>query len=165
MAVRLWAIDTAILAWLLHEAPVPAACAALIAPSDPLEEPAILRWLFGAALRFSAATGRSGLFMILDDRTIVGLCSFKGPPIEGRVEIGYGILTLHRNRGYATAAVGLLLDEAALIPLLTTVTAQTEQDNVASAKVLVHHGFHRPAARTGDDGPLFLWERPLAQKD
>jgi RimJ/RimL family protein N-acetyltransferase len=39
-----------------------------------------------------------------DTESTVGTCSFKGPPVDGVVEIAYGIKPGHEGRGYATDA-------------------------------------------------------------
>jgi RimJ/RimL family protein N-acetyltransferase len=59
------------------------------------------------------------LIVLRDDpRVIVGNIGFHGPPGTNAtrnptaVEIGYGILEQHRRRGYATEAVGALVEWA-----------------------------------------------------
>jgi RimJ/RimL family protein N-acetyltransferase len=37
-----------------------------------------------------------------DTGAVVGSCSFKGPPVDGGVEIAYGIYPDHERKGYAT---------------------------------------------------------------
>src|SRR5262245_59768241 len=49
----------------------------------------------------------------LGDDTPVGSCSFKGPPVDGMVEIAYGIDPEHQRQGYATEAAQALVDFAA----------------------------------------------------
>jgi len=45
-----------------------------------------------------------GFNLFLADGTNVGIGSFKGPPVDGAVEIAYAIVPEHQGRGYATAA-------------------------------------------------------------
>ena len=45
-----------------------------------------------------------GFHLLLEDGTNVGLGSFKGPPVDGVVEIAYAILPEHQGKGHATAA-------------------------------------------------------------
>lgn len=59
---------------------------------------------------------------------VVGLGGFKGPPAEGRVEIGYSVLEPYRRRGYAAEAVRGLM-------------AETLPELVASIGVLEKNGF------------------------
>ncbi|MGF1589523.1 MAG: GNAT family N-acetyltransferase [Pleurocapsa sp.] len=50
--------------------------------------------------------------LIVVDQLIVGMISFKKPPdLSGSVEIGYGIVSSQRKRGFATQAVNLLVKE------------------------------------------------------
>jgi ribosomal-protein-alanine N-acetyltransferase len=71
---------------------------------------------------------------------VVGGAGFKGAPRGGEVEIGYNIVPSRQRRGYATAAVGLLLayawDHGA-----DAVTACTDPGNRASQRVLEKAGF------------------------
>lgn len=46
------------------------------------------------------------------DRELIGLVGYKGPPAEGTVEVGYGILPEHQRRGYATEATRVLIGRA-----------------------------------------------------
>jgi RimJ/RimL family protein N-acetyltransferase len=46
------------------------------------------------------------------DGKLVGSCGFKDVPVNGRVEIGYGVAPAGRNAGVASAAVAALLDMA-----------------------------------------------------
>jgi L-amino acid N-acyltransferase YncA len=72
---------------------------------------------------------------------VVGGAGFHGPPnIDGTVEIGYGIAPGARQRGYATSAIGALLD-IARINGATSVVARTQPDNVPSRRALESAGF------------------------
>lgn len=100
-------------------------------------------WLFMITL----LTGRpenSGWTMnalVLND-VIIGNAGFKGAPDQhGEVEVGYGILTDHRGRGHAVAAVALLLDLAAGDPRVSSVRATIRPDNTASLAVITRAGF------------------------
>lgn len=82
-----------------------------------------------------------------------GLC-FKGAPdAEGSVEIGCGIDEAHRGKGYATEAVRGVIKWASEQDGVRCVTAQTDEDNDASRKVLLNSGFVRSGR--GDEGPLY----------
>ena len=45
----------------------------------------------------------------LHDHKIVGSCGFKGEPVAGRVDVGYGIAPACRGQGTAAAAVKLVV--------------------------------------------------------
>jgi [ribosomal protein S5]-alanine N-acetyltransferase len=57
----------------------------------------------------------------------VGSGGFKGPPVNGRVEIGYGVAEECRGRGIATRAVGELARVAFLQPNVVEVFAEHEE--------------------------------------
>lgn len=66
-----------------------------------------------------------------------GLIGFKGSPDEqGKVEIGYGIDSGSRGKGYATEAAGTLIDWALEQAECKVVTAWSDKENRASARVL-----------------------------
>lgn len=77
-----------------------------------------------------------------EDRTLIGNGGFKGRPTpDGTVEIGYSLLPLYRNRGYATEAVTRLVAWAFEHPEVRRVFAETAADNAASRRVLEKAGF------------------------
>lgn len=84
-----------------------------------------------------------------------GLLGFKGEPDMGSVEIGYGIDPAFRRRGYATEAVGRLVDWALQQPGCRMVTAWTDKNNAASARVVQKVGMLM-ARETADQ---FYWVR------
>jgi RimJ/RimL family protein N-acetyltransferase len=89
------------------------------------------------------------------DQRIVGGCGFKGAPVNGRVEIGYGISAACRREGAATAAVGRLLS-LAFAAGATAVLAQVLPDNVASTGVLWKHGFRNTGTQVDPDGTVVV---------
>lgn len=86
---------------------------------------------------------RWGHFQILEraTATVVGGIGFHGPPVEGEAEIGYGVVSSRRGRGYATEAVQALVGAAWAAEGLRAVVASTEVKNVASQRVLEKAGF------------------------
>ncbi|MFN7433255.1 MAG: GNAT family N-acetyltransferase [Betaproteobacteria bacterium] len=72
---------------------------------------------------------------------IVGGCGFKGAPVHGMVEIGYGVATSFQRRGFATLAVRSLLGRAAQSGLVRGVEAYIVPGNVASETVASRSGF------------------------
>jgi ribosomal-protein-alanine N-acetyltransferase len=71
---------------------------------------------------------------------VIGGVGFFGPPRDGRVEIGYGIVESRRRRGYATEAVTAMLDYAFARPGVIEVVATADLDNPASIRVLDKSG-------------------------
>ena len=84
----------------------------------------------------------------------IGGIGFKGIADEaGNVEVGYGIDEEYQNQGYATEAVGAMVQWALSHDEVLCVQAQTEAENEISQKVLRKNGFVRNGI--GQEGPLF----------
>jgi ribosomal-protein-alanine N-acetyltransferase len=90
-----------------------------------------------------------------DAARLVGAGGYFGPPVDGRVEIGYSIAPEFRRRGYATELVGALVARAFSLDGIDTVVAHTTHANPASIGVLVKSGF----AEAGPDGDAVLFVR------
>lgn len=89
---------------------------------------------------------------------VVGSASFKGHPVAGRVELGYGVADQHQDRGIATDAVSQLLCIAFSEPDVVEVYAETATTNQPSRRVLEKAGFHNIGRReTADDGLVDRW--------
>ncbi len=74
--------------------------------------------------------------------TLVGSAGFKGPPAaDGTVEIGYGIVSDHRRRGYASEATRGLVAHAFAHRDVARVIAETLPDLQGSIGVLTRCGF------------------------
>jgi ribosomal-protein-alanine N-acetyltransferase len=76
-----------------------------------------------------------------EGRVLIGTAGYKGPPADGTVEVGYGIVTDHRRRGYASEAVRGLVARAFRVPGLRRVIAETLPELTASIGVLRKCGF------------------------
>jgi RimJ/RimL family protein N-acetyltransferase len=81
-----------------------------------------------------------GYYQVVLDRTVVGGIGFHGPPRDGLVEVGYGVVPSVRGRGVATAALGQILDVAAGFDQVRRVCGRTTPDNLASQRVMLHAG-------------------------
>ncbi len=97
------------------------------------------------------------IFLCSDSTPIGSLC-FKGVPVNGSVEISYGINEPYRNQGYATEAVKAMLAWAFSQQGVYFVTAETEKGNPASIQVLKKNGF--VPAGEGTEGLLWEIEKP-----
>jgi ribosomal-protein-alanine N-acetyltransferase len=92
-----------------------------------------------------------------EERAVVGSAGFVGRPNEdGEVELGYGIVEEHRNRGYATEAAGTLAAWALGQPGVERIVARSEIANDASTRVLEKIGL----TRAGVEGTLARWVSP-----
>jgi hypothetical protein len=96
---------------------------------------------------------------------LVGSGCFKNAPIAQEVEIGYGVAAACEGRGYGTAGVACLVQEAFTRPAVVAVTAETSPSNRGSERVLEKNGFLRAGARVdADEGALTLWRRERDRK-
>lgn len=75
--------------------------------------------------------------LLKSDGNVIGDMGFKGKPDEsGSVEIGYGLLEEYWNKGYATEAVGALIEWAWKQSGVRKIKAETLVDNQGSIRVL-----------------------------
>jgi RimJ/RimL family protein N-acetyltransferase len=75
-----------------------------------------------------------------DVRTLVGTASYKGPPVDGTIEIGYSVVPSWQRRGLATEASRALI-EAAWSRGAEVVVAHTLPHLRQSIRVLQKLGF------------------------
>lgn len=108
------------------------------------QDPASAGWITGA---------------VLDVRTgqVVGKAGYHGPPDpSGMVEVGYAIHPDLRRRGYARAALELLLRRAAAEPAVRLVRASVSPDNTASLRLVASCGFVQVGEQWDDEDGLEL---------
>lgn len=111
-------------------------------------------YLDAASLQFTldklaASPGQAGwwlhFFVLREEaggRTLIGNGGYKGPPTsDGTVELGYGVVSDHRRRGFASEAVRGLLAHAFGFPEVRRVIAETLPELTASIGVLRKCGF------------------------
>ena len=84
--------------------------------------------------------------------TLLGACGFKTAPVDGSVEISYGVAPTERGRGVATIALGQLLQLAASSGLVQQVVAHIVPDNIASSKTVARLGFSAEGPQVDTDG-------------
>jgi ribosomal-protein-alanine N-acetyltransferase len=127
-----------------HEkAQLSAAWLALLEASTPADP-----WIHGFLLRHRASD------------IVVGSCGFKGPPVDGAVEIAYGVASEHQGKGYATEAAQALTNYAFSNPLVRVVRAHTLPQANASTRVLAKCGFrHIGEVMDPEDGLVWRWEK------
>ena len=93
----------------------------------------------------------------MKDGTHIGDFCFKGSPVNGAVEIGYGINDEYQGQDFATetvhTAVTWALDQAGV----NCVEAEAEPGNRASQRVLEKCGF-RTSGIIGEEGPWYYKE-------
>lgn len=96
------------------------------------------------------------------DGTLIGDLCFKGPPVKGTVEWGYGLEEPYWGQGYMSEAARLMLDWAFSQRDVYAVEAETLVDNAASQRVLTKLDF-KPTGTVGEEGPRFRREKQAAQ--
>ncbi len=109
------------------------------------------------------ATWGTRFFVVGDQPELVGWGGFKGPPVDGVVELGYEIAESRAGRGLATAATRAMVEEAFADGRVSTVIAHTLPEPNASNRVLEKAGF-RFALETEEDGET-VWRFELARVD
>lgn len=133
-----------------------------LAADVELAPPPVLDMLAGLAQTIRGQFAPSA-WMIVSDGEIVGLISITRLPKNGEIHIGYGIAPTRQSQGHATSAVAALLAWAAMDERVTSVSAETGLDNIASQRVLERNGFARIGERHDpEDGPLICWRADLA---
>lgn len=101
----------------------------------------------------SSMSGLAWYVVLRDKHTLIGFVGFKGPPRDGRLDIGYAILDAHQGRGYAAEAVRALTHWAFLDRRVQRIVAETYPHLTASIRVLEKCGYSlAAAATTGHDG-------------
>jgi RimJ/RimL family protein N-acetyltransferase len=132
---------------------------ALGGPADLVREVARQTRMFAAR---AGAVPPWGGFLALDagTRTVVGTCSYKGPPdATGAVEIAYFTFPGHERRGYATAMADALRTHAVEANAVRLVRAHTLPERNASVRVLEKLGFrHLGQVIDPEDGAVWRWE-------
>ncbi len=80
-----------------------------------------------------------GLYQIRHEGVAVGGIGFSGPPDDGVVALGFGLIESARGAGFAAEALEALI-EAALAFGAESVVADTMLDNFASQKTMLRAG-------------------------
>lgn len=137
------------------------ACQHPFDPGSALAPPEVLHLLAGLAACIEPAFVPAA-WLILDDGQPVGLCSATRIPIDGDLNIGYGIAPDRQGRGITTRAIGELVRWCARDGRLRKLTAETAVDNIASQRVLARNGFLQVGqGMDADAGPVLCWALEL----
>ncbi len=114
-------------------------------------------------LRLEPSRALSGwwlyLFLLAEERTLIGCGGFKGPPDAlGDVELGFEIAPAHRKRGLDAEAVRGLIRYAFTRPATQSVSALTLPDGDPRARVLRAAGLRAAGSeRDAQAGPVTRW--------
>jgi RimJ/RimL family protein N-acetyltransferase len=96
-------------------------------------------------------------FIFAKERVLCGQGGFYSPPQDGAVEIGYSIVESFQRKGYATEAVGALIEWAFAQPGVERIIAHTYRHLHASIRVMEKTGLVYLAA--GDEEGLVRYGR------
>ncbi|MDO4219368.1 MAG: GNAT family N-acetyltransferase [Synergistaceae bacterium] len=88
---------------------------------------------------------------------VIGNLSFKGLPEDGITEIGYGMKSEYEGQGYMTEALYAVVKWASVQNGVRLIEAETEENNVASKRVLFKAGFI-PNGKMGLEGARYVWK-------
>jgi ribosomal-protein-alanine N-acetyltransferase len=92
-----------------------------------------------------------------ESQQLVGICSLKGPPVEGTVEMAYFTFPGFEGRGIGTAMAQFVLDRARLLPDVRLVAAHTAPEHNASTRILEKTGLRFVCQEMEDGVPVWLW--------
>ena len=99
------------------------------------------------------------LAILSHENILIGTCGYKGPPNDGVVEIGYGVISSYRGIGLATEIAAVLIDHALTYPEVTHVIAHTLPEENASVRILKKCGFTFVGEVIDpEDGLIWRWE-------
>ena len=90
-------------------------------------------------------------------RLAVGTIGGYGPPVDGEIEVGYGVVEAVRRQGVATEALRALVEEAERVGV--RLRAGVRPDNAPGLRVLAACGFTELRG-SNEDGELVM-ARPL----
>jgi RimJ/RimL family protein N-acetyltransferase len=117
-----------------------------------LETPEDLPWVTG---------------VLVDDDTgaVVGGAGFHAAPDDdGMVEVGYGVDPAYRRRGYARAALLLMVERARAHPDVRTLRATVSPDNSASLGLIAQLPFVEVGEQWDEeDGLEIVFELPVVE--
>jgi RimJ/RimL family protein N-acetyltransferase len=107
----------------------------------------------------SSRSNPFGYYLILLEGTVVGGIGFHGPPRQGVVEVGYGVVPSVRGQGVATEALRRLIGIAGELGGVKIVCGRTSADNLASQGVMLGVGMNY----VGHDPDFLHYEIEIAR--
>jgi ribosomal-protein-alanine N-acetyltransferase len=92
-----------------------------------------------------------------ESQQLVGICSLKGPPVEGTVEMAYFTFPGFEGRGIGTAMARFVLDRAIVLQDVRLVTAHTAPEHNASTRILEKLGMRFVCEEREEGVAVWLW--------
>lgn len=97
-------------------------------------------------------------YYVEENGNLVGNAGFKGPPINGTVEIAYGTNEAYRNQGFGTKICKQLIDLSLKTDPTIKIKARTFSEENFSAKILLKSNFLCiGTVYDPDDGEVWEW--------
>jgi len=97
-------------------------------------------------------------YLVEQDGDFVGSAGFKGPPVNGVVEIAYGTDEKYRNQGIGTKICKLLVDLSLKTDPLVKITARTFEESNYSTRILQKNNFiYIGIVNDPEDGEVWEW--------
>lgn len=102
-------------------------------------------------------------YLAVQEGIVVGMCGFKSPPKNGKVEIAYSTLTEYEGKGIATKMARQLIQMAQTDDSNVCIVAQTLPEENASTAILKKLGFtFAETIQHPEDGEVWEWSLPKA---
>lgn len=97
-------------------------------------------------------------YLVWKDQQLVGTAAFKGPPLENKVEIAYGIFDQFQNQGLGTLTAKNLTEIALSTDPSVCISARTLPEENFSTKILTKIGFSFSGNIIDpEDGEVWEW--------
>jgi RimJ/RimL family protein N-acetyltransferase len=93
-----------------------------------------------------------------ETQQMVGVCSLKGPPVAGAVELAYFTFPGFEGRGIATEMARFTLQRARKLPGVQLVIAHTAAETGASTRILEKIGMRHVGDAEEEGMPVWRWE-------
>jgi RimJ/RimL family protein N-acetyltransferase len=93
-----------------------------------------------------------------ESQQMCGVGGFKGPPVEGAVEIAYYTFPGFEGRGIGTEMARFLAEQARAMPEVTLVVAHTLRERNASVGILEKIGMRFAGDDEEDGETVWRWE-------
>ena len=98
-------------------------------------------------------------YYVEENGELVGSAAFKGKPINNTVEIAYGTMEAHRQKGVGTRICKLLVELSLATDPSVRITARTLPENNYSTRILQKNNFVLlGTVNDPEDGDVWEWE-------
>jgi RimJ/RimL family protein N-acetyltransferase len=93
-----------------------------------------------------------------ESQRMIGVCSLKGPPVAGTVEIAFFTFPGFEGRGVGTEMARFVVERARQLPDVRLVIAHTPAKESAATRVLEKIGMRFAGEEMDDSIPVWRWE-------